>query len=186
MPYRAAVTIVRRVASDDLLPDELDALRQLFDAAWPDGDDLFTDEDWDHTFGGVHFIVEDAGRVISHASVIERELHTSGHRLRTGYVEGVATSPSHRRRGLGSDVMRAVGTYIDETFELGALGTGLITFYERLGWIVWDGPTGVRTNRGIVPTPEDDGSILVRLTPSTPNLDRAAPISCEWRPGDVW
>ena len=177
---------VRRVASEDLRPDELDALRELFDAAWPDEGDRFTSEDWDHTFGGVHFIVEDAGRIVSHASVIERELRTSGHRLRTGYVEGVATSPGHRRRGLGSDVMRAVGASIDETFELGALGTGLVAFYERLGWIVWAGPTGVRTPEGVVPTSEEDGSILVRLTPATPDLDRAAPISCEWRPGDVW
>ena len=186
MPYRAAVTVLRRVASGDLPSGELEALRELFDAAWLDEEDRFTDEDWDHMFGGVHFVMEDAGRLVSHASVIERELHTGGHRLQTGYVEGVATSPSHRRRGLGSRVMRAVGTFIDETFELGALGTGLVTFYERLGWIVWEGPTGVRTSEGVVPTPEEDGSILVRLTPATPELDRAAPISCEWRPGDAW
>ncbi|MCI0634679.1 MAG: GNAT family N-acetyltransferase [Actinobacteria bacterium] len=180
------MTNARRIASEDLRPVELDSLRDLFDAAWPDEGDRFTDDDWDHTFGGVHFVVEDAGRIVSHASVIERELHTGTHRLRTGYVEGVATSPSHRRRGLGSAVMRDVGTYIDETFELGALGTGLIAFYERLGWIVWEGLTGVRTHEGVVPTPEEDGSILVRLTPSTPDLDRGAPINCEWRPGDVW
>ena len=186
MPYRAAVAIVRRVASEDLRPGEREALRALFDAAWPDEDDRFTDEDWDHTFGGVHFIAEDAGGIVSHAAVIERELQTGDHRLRTGYVEGVATSPSHQRHGLGSHVMRAAGVYIGETFELGALGTGLVTFYERLGWIVWEGPTGVRTREGVVPTPEEDGFILVRRTPTTPALDLSAAISCGWRPGDVW
>ncbi len=170
----------------DLRPGELDALRELFESAWPEGNDGFTDEDWEHTFGGVHFVIEEDDRIVSHASVVERELHTGPHRLRTGYVEGVATSPRHRRRGLGSDVMRAAGASIDETFELGALGTGLVAFYERLGWIVWQGPTGVRGPEGVVPTPEEDGSILVRLTPSTPVLDRSAFLSCEWRPGDVW
>jgi len=27
---------------------------------------------------------------------------------------------------------------------------------------------------------------MVLRTPSTPALDEAAPISCDWRPGDVW
>jgi aminoglycoside 2'-N-acetyltransferase I len=35
-------------------------------------------------------------------------------------------------------------------------------------------------------TPDEDGGVLVRLTPSSPDLDPAAPLSCDWRPGDVW
>lgn len=180
------MTVVRRVTSDDLRPHELDALRALFEAAWTDEDDRFSDEDWDHTLGGIHFVIEEDGRIVSHASVVERELHTGRHRLGTGYVEAVATEPSHQRHGLSTAVMREAGTYIDRTFQLGALGTGLHAFYERLGWIVWKGPTAVRTDARIVPTPEEDGYVLVRLTPSSPDSDLSAPISCEWRAGDVW
>jgi aminoglycoside 2'-N-acetyltransferase I len=157
-----------------------------FDAAWPDPDDGFTDEDFDHASGGVHFIVEEDGDIVSHASVIERELHTGSHRLATGYVEAVATLPTHQRRGYGSAIMEQVGEHIDGTFRLGALGTGLHAFYARLGWIVWMGPTSVRTDRGLVPTPEEDGHVLVRLTSTSPYLDLSAPISCDWRSGDVW
>jgi aminoglycoside 2'-N-acetyltransferase I len=82
--------------------------------------------------------------------------------------------------------MREVNEYIDETFQLGALGTGRVAFYERLGWVVWKGPTFVRTGSGLVRTAEEDGQVLVRLTPASPQLDLAAPISCDWRPGDVW
>jgi aminoglycoside 2'-N-acetyltransferase I len=82
--------------------------------------------------------------------------------------------------------MRGAGTYIDRSFQLGALGTDLHSFYERLGWTVWAGATAVRTDTGLVPTPDEDGFVLVRLTPTTPQLDLSAPISCEWRPGDVW
>lgn len=177
---------MRRRASDELAPEEVAGLRELFHDAWRDEPEAFTDEDWDHAVGGVHFILQEDATIVAHASVVERELHTSGHLLVTGYVEAVATRPSHQRRGHGSALMREVGAYIDETFQLGALATGRRGFYERLGWVGWEGPTLVRTNEGLIPTAEEDGSVLVRLTPTSPELDRSAPISCDWRPGDVW
>jgi aminoglycoside 2'-N-acetyltransferase I len=177
---------VRAVPSDQLEPREIAALRALFNAAWQDPDDPFTDADFGHAFGGMHFLVEEAEVIVSHASVVERELHTGGHRLATGYVEAVATLPGYRGRGLASAVMQEVGRYIDRTYRLGALGTYLSAFYGRLGWIVWRGPTGVRTDSGLVPTPHEDGFVHVRLTPTSPDLDLFAPISCDWRPGDVW
>jgi aminoglycoside 2'-N-acetyltransferase I len=178
--------VVRRLGSDQLSSQQVAALRQLFHAAWGDDSERFTDEDWEHAVGGVHFILEDSGAIVSHASVVERELHTNEHRLRTGYVEAVATWPVHQRQGHGSAVMREVGEHIDQTFRLGALGTGSTVFYERLGWVVWKGPTFVRTDSGLIRTEDEDGLILVRMTPTSPTLDVWAPISCDWRPGDVW
>jgi aminoglycoside 2'-N-acetyltransferase I len=178
--------LIRLVRSDALRPDEVVALRELFDEAWSDDAEGFTDQDWSHAVGGVHVIVEAHGRVVAHASVVQRELHSAGQRLRTGYVEAVATRPSHQRRGLGSLVIGEVGELIDRTYRLGALATGVVGFYERLGWVVWEGPTFVRTEAGLVRTAEEDGNVLVRLTPTSPELDLSAPISCEWRPGDAW
>ena len=54
------------------------------------------------------------------------------------------------------------------------------------GWRTWAGPTSVRTAEGTQQTPDEDGYILVLETPSSPALDLAAGISCEWRSGDVW
>jgi aminoglycoside 2'-N-acetyltransferase I len=51
---------------------------------------------------------------------------------------------------------------------------------------VWEGPTSVRTAAGLVRTAEEDGNVLVRLTPASPELDHSAPISCDWRPRDFW
>ena len=177
--------VIRRVATDELSSTELAQLRALFRAAWADPG-AFTDDDWEHALGGVHFLVAEGGEILAHASVVERELHTGPHPLRTGYVEAVATSPAHQGRGHGSAVMRDVGEYIDETFPLGALDTGLTGFYERFAWVRWRGPTFVRTDAGLVRTAEDDGNVFVRLTPATPDLELSAPISCEWRAGDVW
>jgi aminoglycoside 2'-N-acetyltransferase I len=101
-------------------------------------------------------------------------------------VEAVATAPDRQGTGFGSLVMEDVTSYIREQFELGALGTGRHSFYERLGWITWNGPSSVRTVEGAYRTPDDDGYIKVVATPSSPPLDLAAPISCEWRAGDAW
>jgi aminoglycoside 2'-N-acetyltransferase I len=180
------MVLVRRHASDELSPEEVSALRELFDAAWADDSEVFTDEDWEHALGGFHFILEDEGEIVAHASVVQRELHTNALHLATGYVEAVATSPGRQRRGHGSALMKEVDDYIDRTFQLGALDTGHPAFYERLGWLLWKGPTFVRTDSGLLRTPEEDGSVLVRLTPTTPRLDLLAPISCDWRPGDAW
>jgi aminoglycoside 2'-N-acetyltransferase I len=127
--------LIRLVRSEALRPDEVVALRELFDEAWSDDVEGFTDQDWGHAVGGVHVIAEADGRVVAHASVVQRELHTAGHRLRTGYVEAVATQPSHQRRGLGSLVIGEVGELIDRNYRLGALATGVVGFYERLGWV---------------------------------------------------
>jgi aminoglycoside 2'-N-acetyltransferase I len=149
-------------------------------------DERFGDDDWDHALGGTHVMLELDGEVVSHAAVVDRELHVAGRPLRTGYVEAVATTPARQGLGLGSLVMTDVGALIRKTFELGALGTGRHAFYERLGWRTWDGPSAVRTGDGIRRTPDEDGFILVLLTATTPELDFGAEISCEWRPGDVW
>jgi len=174
-------------ATRDLTTAEVDAIRSLLTAAFAEDEHGgFTEEDWQHALGGTHFVLEDDGRIVGHASVVERELHVGGRPLRTGYVEAVAIEPARQRRGLGSILMGAVNEHVDAGFELGALGTGTQPFYERLGWEIWPGRSSVRTPRGEQPTPDEDGYILVRRTPVSPPLRPTDTISCEWRPGDAW
>jgi aminoglycoside 2'-N-acetyltransferase I len=177
---------LRVTPTDELTTADIAAIRQLLHAAFESDDEPFTDEDWEHTIGGVHFVLELDGEIVAHASVIDRELYVDGRPFRTGYVEGVGTAPGRQRMGFGSRVMRDVTTYIQKHFELGALGTGAHAFYERLGWLTWKGPSSVRTADGTRRTPDEDGYILVLPTRSSPDLDRTATISCDWRPGDVW
>jgi aminoglycoside 2'-N-acetyltransferase I len=150
------------------------------------GDEGFTEFDWQHALGGMHFLLDVDGEVAVHAAVVERELQIDRRPIRTGYVEAVGTRPDRQYQGLGTIVMRDVGAWIDDQFELGALGTGSHGFYQRLGWVTWRGPTSVRTADGTAPTPDEDGYILVLPTRHSPPLDFDAPISCDWRPGDVW
>jgi len=162
-------------------------LRAMLVAAWADKHDVFSETDWVSATGGTHLILEDDhGMVVSHASIVDRVLETGGRSFATGYVEAVATAPAFGQQGHASTVMRAVGELLDERYQLGALDTGYLDFYARFGWVPWEGPTMVRTERGVIGTPEEDGAVMVRRTPRTPDLDLTAPISCDWRPGDVW
>jgi aminoglycoside 2'-N-acetyltransferase I len=178
---------VRQLQTADLTPDELVAVRAILDEAFgTDEDERFTDDDWEHAVGGVHFVVEQDGVIVAHAAVVERHLELDGRPVRTGYVEAVAVAPGEQGSGHGALVMTHVGQWITGHFELGALGTGAHRFYERLGWHTWRGPSSVRATEGPRPTPDDDGFIMVLKTPTSPPIDLDAPISCEWRPGDVW
>jgi aminoglycoside 2'-N-acetyltransferase I len=178
---------IRALPSSDLTAHDTASVRALLWAAFA-GDEHggFSEHDWQHSLGGMHWLAEVGSQIVAHTAVVERDIHVGGQPLRTGYVEAVATLPTHQRRGYGSAVMRAVNDYIDAHFELGALGTSSHAFYHRLGWQTWQGRSFVRTADDEQATPDEDGYILVLRTSGTPPLDATAQISCEWRPGDVW
>jgi aminoglycoside 2'-N-acetyltransferase I len=131
-------------------------------------------------------VAEVDGVIVAHASVVERPLEIDARPVRAGYVEAVGTAPGRQGRGHGSAVMRAIGEVIAATYDLGALSTSSHAFYERLGWERWTGRTGVRTDSGLVLTPEDDDGIMILRTPTTPAIDPAGTLTCDWREGDVW
>ena len=177
---------IRELSTHDLRPREIAEIRSLLDAAFASHDVAYADEDWSNALGGRHVLMDDDGVIVAHAAVVERELQTAGHRLLTGYVEAVATLPSHQGRRLGSRIMGAVEEHVDRAFAFGALSSAGTTLYARRGWLPWLGETYVRRDDRLVRTPEDDDALYVRRTPSSPELDLSEPISCEWRPGDVW
>jgi aminoglycoside 2'-N-acetyltransferase I len=177
---------VRRVPTADLTPAEVSTIRELLWDAFGPGEEGMTEDDWQHALGGTHFLIEVDGRIVAHASVVEREIRVDDRPLRTGYVEAVATAPERQGAGLGSRLMAEVGAHVRDRFELGVLGSGRHRFYQRLGWRSWAGPLFVRTSEGLRRTPDDEGFLLVLTTPASPPLDLAAPISCDWRQGDVW
>jgi aminoglycoside 2'-N-acetyltransferase I len=174
---------LRTVASADLPVADLLALRELLDGAF---EGRLTESDWHHTLGGLHVLVLEGREVVAHAAVVRRTLVAGGRPLLTGYVEAVATRPDRRLRGHARLVMRQAGRIIGRGYQLGALSTTRRGLYERFGWEHWQGPTFVATPRGLVRTAEDDDGVMVLRTPATGDLDLAAPLACDWRPGDVW
>jgi aminoglycoside 2'-N-acetyltransferase I len=171
----------RLIVTDTPTAHLLAAARRLMDDAFDD----FSDDDWDHALGGTHAIVVDGDDVVAHASVVARTLTIGGNDLHAGYVEAVATHPAQQRTGLATTAMRVIGDVIESTFEIGALSTGANGFYERLGWVRWQGPTWVRNDDGSLERTEDEDDgimVLVARRPVTPT----DPIVCNARHGPSW
>jgi hypothetical protein len=139
---------------------------------------------WESMGPGDHVIAEDeVGRIIAHGAIVDRLLYPGEATLRSGSVQAVAVLPEQQRSGLGTEVMEVIDRIVGGEYELGALGTGTHSFYARLGWIVWQGPTWIRERDGeLVRSPGGDGGIMVLRTPTTPaDLDLSLPIAIDWR-----
>ena len=161
----------------------LEQIRKLFFTAF---DETFTEQDWEHALGGWHVVVNDGGVVIAHAAVVPRVLEVADRPFRTGYVEGVATDPARQREGFGSRTMREISQLLRSEFEMGALSTSVHGFYERLGWIRWQGPTYVRHRSELVRTEEEDDGVMALPFGPSKGIDPTASISCQSRLGDDW
>jgi aminoglycoside 2'-N-acetyltransferase I len=174
---------VRTAHTAELDTASLRAARALLDDVF--GDEM-TDHDWEHALGGVHALLHDGAELVGHASVVQRRMLHGGRALRCGYVEGVAVSPRHRRRGHGAALMSALEPVIRGAYDLGALGATdeARSLYEACGWQQWQGPTSALTPDGIVRTDDADGGIYV-LACGVP-LDLGGELTCDWRDGDVW
>jgi aminoglycoside 2'-N-acetyltransferase I len=133
----------------------------------------------------VHVLGRYGGKLVSHALWITRWLQVGTMPfLCTAYIEAVATDPDYRNRGFASEIMvRAAGEIRD--YDIGALATGSQGFYARLGWRPWQGPLSLRTDVGLVPTPEEH-SVMVLALPKTPPLDLYDTLSIEWRNIEPW
>lgn len=148
--------------------------------------DDMTEQDWEHALGGIHALIHEDGELIGHASVVQRRLLHQGRALRCGYVEGVGVRADRRGRGHGAALMKALEQVIRGGYELGALGAAeeAASFYAARGWHLWRGPSHALTPDGIRPTPDEDGFLYVLPVSASLTLD--APLTCDWREGDVW
>lgn len=177
------VHTARLVHTSDLDSETLHNSHRLLVEAYA-GD--FSDEDWEHTLGGMHAVIVHRGALIAHAAVIQRRLLYRGTALRCGYVEGVAVREDWRGQGLGHAVLDAAEQVIRGAYQIGALsasGAGS-RLYQPRGWLRWQGPTAVLAPGGQIRTPDDDGDIYV--LPVGLDLDPSAELVCDWRDGDLW
>ena len=138
-----------------------------------------------HTFRDVtHVIGYWKSAIVSHAMWVTRWLQPGSQSpLRTAYVEMVATEPQFQGHGFATAVMHRLAAAIQD-FELGGLSPADPMLYTKLGWVFWQGPLFIRTQDGLMSTPED--SVMTLRLPKTPPLDLTSPLSAEWREGELW
>jgi aminoglycoside 2'-N-acetyltransferase I len=146
----------------------------------------FTENDWEHSLGGMHALIWSRGAIIAHAAVVQRRLLHRGDALRCGYVEGVAVREDYRGQGLVHALLDGCEQVIRGAYQLGAVSSSALArrVYTARGWLPWRGPTSVLAPTGPTRTPEDDGAVFV--LPVGISVDTSADLMCDWRAGDVW
>jgi len=185
-PRVRAIHTARLVHTADLDGETREGARQMVIEAFADGEVDFTDADWEHSLGGMHALICDHGALVAHGAVVQRRMIHDGVALRCGYLEAVAVREDWRGQGLAVAVMDALEQVLRGAYELGALSASEAgrPMYVSRGWIPWRGPTSVLTPNGVTRTPDDDHGVFV--LPVTVEVDPAAELTCDWRPGDVW
>lgn len=167
-------------SGDELTQEEKIAVADLFVAA-------FEEEylPFQQVFNNpVHILGMVAGNLVSHALWITRWLEIKGQPvMRTAYVEAVATDHAYRGLGYATQIMQYLAKQIQD-YDLGALSPADTSLYARLGWEYWQGPLYARKDATWVPIPDEQ--VMVLRTLNSPLLDLGAPLSVEWRPGEVW
>ena len=107
------------------------------------------------SLGRVHVLGYLDGLLVSHALWLDRRLRIgSGPWLNTAYVEGVATREDYRKHGFGSSVMQRLRCEI-AGYDLGALSPSRPQWYERFGWIRWQGPLRIMKGGDMIETPDE-------------------------------
>jgi aminoglycoside 2'-N-acetyltransferase I len=136
--------------------------------------------------GGLHFLAFHDKLLVSHAMVTTRWLQTEDQPLlKTAYIDAVATLPAYQGQGYGSALMQRLASDIDREYMIACLETDRETFYERVGWQTWRGPLAGRGEQGLIPTPEQRGIMVLRLS-QTPSLDLDSALSIEAQTGRIW
>lgn len=132
----------------------------------------------------VHVLGYIDGLLVSHALWLDRRLRVGdGPRLNSAYVEGVATREDRRKQGFGSAVMQRLQKEI-AGYDLGALSPSRPEWYERLGWVRWQGPLWIVKDCDRLET--SDECVLVYRTPQTGQIDLTSRLTGEWRPFELW
>ena len=136
--------------------------------------------------GGWHFLAFQGEQLVSHAMVTTRWLQPERHlSLKTAYIDAVATLPTAQGRGHASTLMRHLARRIDGEYVIGCLETDRIEFYERLGWEVWRGPLAGRSEQDLIPTPDQKGIMVLRLS-QTPALNLDSMLTIECQDARIW
>ncbi|MGB3337391.1 MAG: GNAT family N-acetyltransferase [Devosia sp.] len=168
----------------------LAAIRELLEMAYED----FSENDWQHTIGGMHAILRAGEILVGHGAAVQRAfLHLppggtawrKAKPLRVGYIEGVAVRADRRRRGIGGALTARLDEVVRRAYDAGALSAsdeGRSLYYAQ-GWVPWRGQTYVISATGMTRTKEEDEGIFI--LPVT-DLDVAGGLACDWRSGDVW
>lgn len=173
--------ILRAVDSElkpELKKDLLTLLHEAFE-----GD--FSEEDWQHTFGGTRFLGFLDNNLVAHGAVVERLMRINSVEMQVGYVEGVAVSPEHWHKGFGSLLMSEITSFCKSKLIISMLSTDEHLFYSKHGWQRFDGESYVLVDE-IEVRSEDEDAGLMYLLGLNEGIQAPRKAVCSSRDGDAW
>ena len=166
----------------ELKPEIKENLRTLLHDAF-DGD--FSEEDWQHTFGGTRFLGFVDDNLVAHGAVVERPMRINDIEMKVGYIEGVAVSPEYWRKGFGSLLMSEITSFCKSELAVSMLSTDEHLFYLNHDWQIFDGKSYVLVDEIEVRSEDEDAGLmyLLGLNEGTQVPRKAV---CNARGGDAW
>lgn len=124
-------------------------------------------------------------RMIGHVVISTRWMQPEGCAvLRSAYMDEVAVIRAEQGKGVGKAMMQQVTTLIQD-YEIGGLETSVPNFYATVGWELWRGSLAGRGAKGLIPTPQQRGIMILRL-PKTPPLDLDGWLTIEEQTERIW
>ena len=121
----------------------------------------FSDSDFANALGGQHFARFESGRLIAHASVVDRSISLDDTLFRVAYVEAVAVAVDCRGRRLGQQIVQFVTDFCRSNYLAAMLSRDEHAFYERFGWVRLEAASHVETASGLIRTRDEDESLML-------------------------
>lgn len=160
----------------------LNSIRKLLGSAF-EGE--FSDEDWQHSFGGVRLIGFMNEEIVAHGAVVPRLVLIDDVEEIIGYVEAIAVDPRFWRQGIGAALMREITKICISQYEFSMLSTGEKDFYRRFGWVDFKGESYVDLGEKVVRSEEEDEGLMYLGVGNYLNVSPLK-VVCKSRAGDAW
>lgn len=133
----------------------------------------------------VHVLAYRGEQLIGHAMVSTRWMQPEGYPiLRSAYIDAVSVAPTEQGKGIGKIIMQQVAAEIAD-YEIAGLETDKFGFYERVGWERWRGSLAGRGSEGLIPTPDQEG-VMILCLPKTPPLNKSGLLTIEDQGARIW
>lgn len=173
--------------SIDVFPENLldkvesEILNLLKDAF--EGD--FSEEDWQHSLGGVRLIGFMNEEIVAHGAVVPRAVRIDDVEEIIGYVEAIAVDPRFWRQGIGTALMEEITKICKSQYQFSMLSTGEKDFYRRSGWVDFKGESYVDLGEKVVRSEEEDEGLMYLGVGKYLNVSPLK-VVCKSRSGDSW
>jgi aminoglycoside 2'-N-acetyltransferase I len=173
--------------SIDVFPENLldkveSEIRNLLKDAF-EGD--FSEEDWQHSLGGVRLIGFMDEEIVAHGAVAPRAVRIDDVEEIIGYVEAIAVGPRFWRQGIGTALMEEITKICKSQYQFSMLSTGEKDFYRRFGWVDFKGESYVDLGEKVVRSEEEDEGLMYLGVGNYLNLSPLK-VVCKSRAGDAW